>query len=61
MSKAFGSRKLWITLMSLMALVGVSAINAWVGLPGFGDVVKAIVILGGGGAFLQFQLDKGKP
>lgn len=57
--KALGSRKLLITVASLLTLAGVSAMNAWVGLPDFGDVVKAIVILGGGGTLLQYSIDKG--
>ena len=58
--KAWQSRKLWITLLALIALMGAIALYGWRPYPNFETVIGAVVILGGGGAFLQYKLDERK-
>ncbi len=52
------SKKVWIVAMTLAAIVGVCALNVWVGaVPEFKFVVGSIVVVGGGGTAVQAALD----
>lgn len=55
------SKKLWITIASLVTLAGVTAIQAWQGFADFDKVIGAILVLGGGSTLLQAQLDQKQP
>ena len=58
--KAWQSRKLWVTALALIALLTALTIYGWKPYPNFETVIGAIVILGGGGAFMQYKLDEKK-
>jgi len=56
--KPLQSRKLWIVVTTLGALVGVTAMHAFAGpMPDFDKVLLAILGAGGAGTAAQYGLD----